>query len=1195
MTPFAHLHVHSEYSLLDGAIRIDELLDFVKSQGHTACALTDHGTMFGAIEFYMEAKSRGIKPILGCEIFFEGVAQQVTPPKETGGPSDIHPETGFHLVLLAKSLTGYRNLIRLISTPYFDGVPSLPVIKRDALEKYSEGLIALSSCALGEFGALTAQLLDGKDPATLSQRLGSQNPILYDLEEHVEFMKRLFCENYYVELIDNQLPEQRALLPALASMAKHFELPLVASADAHFLKAEDTDSHAILLAIKHDLTLRELTKRRREARFHVLSNEEAAETFAPWPEALANTQKIADQCQIDFKFGQFFLPKYPVKDGETLEDALERLSRFGLQERLTRLKPLYGAKLTAELELEYDKRLDYELKVIKPMGFAGYFLIVQDFINWAKSQDIPVGPGRGSGVGSLVAYSLKITNLDPIEHGLVFERFLNPERISMPDFDVDFCQYRREEVIQYVIDKYGAENVAQITTFGKMLAKAAIRDVGRALELGYKRVDKIAKLVPNELGITLKQALEREPRLQEEAAADSLVAELLHYAEKLEGLTRHSSVHAAGLVISDGAMVNYVPVYKTEGTGLITQYEMSHIEKVGLVKFDFLGLKTLTVIHHTVKLIRAAKDPEFDIEVISLHDAKVYKEICTAHTTGIFQLESTGMMQLVAKLQPTKFSDLFALVALFRPGPLGSGMVDDYIERKHGRAEIRYPEPRLAEVLKETYGVVLYQEQVIQTAALLASYSLGEADLLRRAMGKKKPEEMAKQKSRFVEGCVRNAIASEKADEIFELLAKFADYGFNKSHSAAYGLVSYQTAFLRTHYPAEYMAAIMTCDADNTDKIVRYVEECRRLKLTVLPPCINASAHQFTVIDDHHVRFGLGAVKGVGGGSLTDLFAERQNNGAFTSLENLAERVDLRRVGKKTLELLTMAGGLDCFGLPRQTVFESLDNVVRQSESLRVSIGQKSLFGLTAPKRSEATLLPQDDLSKETPNSATKLSLKQILTMQQLLAERKVLGVFLTQHPLDLFPEDLKAFGRTRLRGLAACQGQGKIAIPVFFAGVEERISKKGHRLIYIRVEDQEISVEGLFSNRDFDPKMLPPANTPVIVVGQVDEGFEPGTHRFKIDRLLPFEAVRKERIRRLILEFSPATGNGQSSGVPNDLLSLKQVLLDHPGKTSLRFKIKDPEYHLSINADDYGVEMSDKFLGQIRSLPLSVTLTYVV
>lgn len=1191
MTSFAHLHLHSEYSLLDGALRIDELLDYVKSQGHTACALTDHTTMFGAIEFYLEAKNRGIKPILGCEIFFEGTSEIVDAPKESDETKDNESPRAFHLVLLAKSLTGYKNLIRLISSPYLTDTPAVPVIKRQDLAQYSEDVIALSACALGEFGALTAQLLDGKDPSTLNERLNMDHPVLFELEEHVRFMKETFGDNFYVELIDNNLPEQRTLLPAIASMAKHFELPLVAGSDAHFLKPGDADSHAVLLAIKHDKTFRDLSRRRKDARFHVISNDEAVSIFQRWPEALANTLKIAEQCQLEFKFGKYFLPKYPVQPGETLEDALERLSRAGLQERFVRLRALYGARLNEALEKEYSQRLDYELSIIKPMGFAGYFLIVQDFINWAKGQDIPVGPGRGSGAGSLVAYSLRITDLDPIENGLVFERFLNPERISMPDFDVDFCQDRRDEVIHYVVEKYGAGNVAQITTFGKMLAKAAIRDVGRALELGYKRVDKIAKLVPNELGITLEQAKEREPRLREEAAADSLIGEMLQYAEKLEGLCRHSSVHAAGIVISDGPMVDYVPVYRSEGTGLITQFEMSHVEKVGLVKFDFLGLKTLTVIHHAVKLIRAIKDPAFDIELISLDDPKVYKEICTAHTTGIFQLESTGMQQLVAKLQPTQFADLFALVALFRPGPLGSGMVDDFIERKHGRAQILYPHPKLAEVLKETYGIVLYQEQVLQTAALLASYSLGEADLLRRAMGKKKPEEMAKQKTRFVEGCGRNDISAEKADEIFELLAKFADYGFNKSHSAAYGLVSYQTAFLRAHYPAEYMAAIMTCDADNTDKMVRYVEECRRIKLTLLPPCINRSTFAATVEKDMTIRFGLGAIKGIGGGSLTDLFSEREKNGPFQSLESLAERVDLRRVGKKTLELLAMAGGLDCFGLPRREVLGRIDNIVRQSESLRATAGQKTLFGLTpAKKMTPPKKADEVILSDNVGNSA-----KQSLDMEQLLAERKVLGVFLTKHPLDLFPEDLKAFGRTRLRNLPANIDKGKIAIPVFFSGMEERISKKGHRLVYIRVEDQEVSVEGLLGTRDFDPAMLPPLNTPVIVVGQVDEGFEPGTHRFKIERLLPLESVRKERIRRLVLEFQQAIPSAERPAVPTDLLDLKRLFLDHPGKTQVRFKINTPEYRLSIETEEFGIEMSDKFLLQLRALPLPVSLTYVV
>ena len=1106
-------------------------------------------------------------------------------------------------MLLAKDLNGYQNLIKLISAPFETEAPALAIISIETVRKYKEGLIAMSACALGEFGKLVSDFVaDRQVPEAFANAIQDNSESYQKLAQHVTIMRELFPDSFYVELIDNNLPEQRRLLPALVAAAQHFKLPTVASGDAHYLKADDAESHAVLMAIKNDMTLRDLSRRRQDVRFHVLSNEEVEAVYGAWPEAMANTLAIAEQCNLQFKFGQFYLPKFPVAPGETLEDAMEKLTWIGLDDRLAKLRPLYGERLNAELEEHYRERLRYELSIIRPMKFAGYFLIVQDFINWAKQQGIPVGPGRGSGAGSLVAYSLRITDLDPIENGLVFERFLNPERISMPDFDVDFCQDRRDEVIRYVIDKYGASNVAQITTFGKMLAKAAIRDVGRALELGYKRCDKIAKLIPNELGITLDDAISKEPRLGEEASADAVVADLLGFARKLEGLTRHSSVHAAGLVISDGPMVDYVPVYRTEGTGLITQYEMSHVEKVGLVKFDFLGLKTLTVIDRAVKIIHHLHDPDFSIETIPLDAKQVYKDISSAHTTGIFQLESTGMQQLVAKLQPNQFGDLVALVALFRPGPLGSGMVEDFIERKHGRAPIKYLLPQLEGILKETYGIVLYQEQVMQTAATLASYSLGEADLLRRAMGKKKPEEMAKQKSRFVDGSVKNGIPSERADEIFELLAKFAEYGFNKSHSAAYGLVSYQTAYLKTFYPAEYMAAIMTCDADNTDKIARYAEECRRLSLSLLPPSINHSTVEFSVPGGKAVRFGLGAIKGVGPSSLANLLAERDRNGTFTSMEDLAERVDLRKVGKKTMELLAQAGALDCFGLGRQKTIDGVDAAVRQSESLHGSQGQKTLFGL-APKSKKNRMAPDDNASKISESGSSGAQADSSLSMELLLAERKVLGVFLTAHPLDLFPQDMATFGRTRLKSIPNLEGKGKIAIPAFLAGIEERLSKKGHRLVFARLEDQETSIEALLSTRD-GPPQYPPINTAVIMVGQVDKGYEPGTTRLRIERILPLEAVRRERVRRLTINLNTSgseTGNSEStandrptSALPSEtLMSMRSALLDHPGKTAVQFRVRSESCEVAIEAEGFAIEMSDALLSRLRKIAPHLMMTY--
>ena len=792
MASFAHLHVHTEYSLFDGSIKITQLLERVKSLGHDAVAVTDHGNMHAAIDFYEKAHAAGIKPIIGCEIFLRGQPETAALNKEQAKP--------FHLVLLAASNTGYHNLIKISSGGYLKTAEVVPVVPEELLDEHSEGLIALSGCQLGELGHLVQKL-----QAHCGNELALDNlpatcmPAYRALEQYVATMQRRFGDdNYFVEMIDNGLPEQRALLAAQAQVAEHFNLPLVCTADAHYIDRDFRAAHDIFLAIKNDLTFSDIERGNSKAHFHLLDNEEVVEYYGDFPDALANTVKIAERCNVTLKFDEYHLPTLA---GDPAQE-LSRCAHEGLQQRLAKV-----ADLTDKQRQAYNERLAYELQVITEMKFPGYFLIVHDFIDWAKKQDIPVGPGRGSGAGSLVAYALRITDIDPVVHGLFFERFLNPERVSMPDFDIDFCQWRRDEVIKYVIERYSADNVAQITTFGKMNAKAAVRDVGRVLEISYTKVDRLARLIPNEIGMTLDKALQKEPRLQEEITNNDEYRELMEFAKKLEGLSRHASVHAAGIMISDAPITDYVPVYLSEEGHLITQYEMKNAEQTGLVKFDFLGLKTLTIIAEAVKFIHQQYDKNFDLDTIPLDDQKVYRAISEGHTTGIFQLESHGMTRLLQKLKPSNFEDIVATIALFRPGPLGSGMVDDFIDRKHGKKPIVHLLPQLENVLKDTYGVIVYQEQVQQMAAMLANYSLGEADLLRRAMGKKKPAEMARQQSRFVEGCVQNDIDKQKAIELFDLMASFAEYGFNKSHSTAYGLISYQTAYLKANYPVPFMAA----------------------------------------------------------------------------------------------------------------------------------------------------------------------------------------------------------------------------------------------------------------------------------------------------------------------------------------------------------------------------------------------------
>ncbi|NDE14545.1 DNA polymerase III subunit alpha [bacterium] len=1165
---FVHLHTHSEYSLLDGSIRIPALIKKVKSLGHDAVAVTDHGNLFGAVEFYIKAKAEGVKAIIGCEIFCEPRAAAAGYMKRDGAmPSDA---SAFHLTLLAKDNDGYKRLIRLVSRGYLENLREIPVCTTAHVdERPGNNLFALSSCLRGEFAYLVCEWNRWKTAGE-----SSMADAAYDaLKSHVDAMRASFGEgNYFIEIIDNNLPAQKAALPDLVAAARHFGLPVVATADAHYLNAGDADAHTILLGIKHELKVGDLRGRNRNARFHVLDNDEFQKVYGAWPEAVANTRKIAGACNVKFEFGKYYLPKFPVPGGETADGYLRQRAGEMLEQRLAALSESYGPKFDADAKAKYRARLDFELDVILSMGFSGYFLIVQDFINWAKDNGIPVGPGRGSGAGSLVAYALRITDLDPIRFNLVFERFLNPERVSMPDFDVDFCQDRRDEVIQYVTRKYGADNVAQITTFGKMLAKAAVRDIGRVMDISYGKCDRIAKLIPNKIPdkqvVKLKDAMEVEPRLAEEAGRDDAVAGLLEMVGALEGLARHTSVHAAGIVMSDGPMIDYVPVYTTEVDGLITQFEMKMAEKVGLVKFDFLGLKTLTVIDRAVKLIRAGKKPDFDIDRINLEDPLVYKMVSAAHTVGVFQLEGQGMQQLLVKLKPSTFEDIIAVVALFRPGPLGSGMVDDFIERKHGRQRIEYPLPQLESILKETYGIILYQEQVQNTAARLASYTLGEADLLRRAMGKKNPEEMAAQKSRFVAGATANGVDQGKAESIFDLMAKFAEYGFNKSHSAAYGLVSYQTAYLKAHYPEEFMASIMTCDLDKTDKVVRYLSECRRMKFTVL---------------------GLGAIKGIGVVVLEDLIKERESGGKFINLTDLAQRVNLHRVGKKTLELLIQAGALDGFGMSRPHLMGMIGDLVKYSETHHTakSTGQGGLFdGLMDDDEPEESSM-SGDRRVDHANPAwgpTPTNAKPPVTPLEWLAlEKKILGVYVSAHPLDFYKEDVRLFSKARLADVDQLTGKGSVGLVAVFQDVQERLTKSGKRMAYVTVEDDSSELEALCFARDI-PEQFPKPGSPVVVVGDMSEGFNGAPPRFKMERMIPLEQVRAERVQGI--ELRMAMTRGGASG-RDQLQRLKDVCSRYKGRAAVRFKLQMGDVEVAVAAPELSVDVTDAFLQELSALPI--------
>ncbi|MDR0478018.1 MAG: DNA polymerase III subunit alpha, partial [Desulfobulbaceae bacterium] len=896
---FTHLHVHSQYSLLDGSIRIANLLEKCQEFGMDAVALTDHGAMFGALEFYVKAKKAQIKPIVGCEFYVA--------PGDRRDRKAIDGQVAFHLVLLAMNADGYHNLMKLASIAQTEGFYYRPRIDMETLAAYSDNLLALSACLHGHVPYLIAQ--GDLDGARAKAR---------------EFQK-IFGDRFYFELQENGLREQRAVNDGLAKLGKELSIKLVATNDCHYLLREEAHAHELLLCIQTGKTIND-PKHFKFAtdQLYFKSPEDMRRDFSWCPEAVANTQEVADRCHLELKMGDYHFPNFPVPEGESLETMFTKACRDGLERRFAQMKKM-GA-YSEEIDKQYRARLESEIDVIIKMGFAGYFLIVADFINWAKDRDIPVGPGRGSGAGSLAAYCLRITNIDPIPFGLIFERFLNIERKSMPDFDVDFCQDRRGEVIEYVRGKYGgSSHVAQIITYGTMKARGVIRDVGRALDIPFADVDVVAKLVPESLHMTLEKAMQEEPKLAEVAAADPRMAELLSISQTLEGLARHTSTHAAGVVISPGPMTDYLPVCRGNSDDeTITQYDMKHTEMTGLIKFDFLGLTTLTVIHKTLQLIKADTGKELDIDTIPLDDQATFELLRRGDALGIFQLESSGMQELLVKMAPDSIADLVALVALYRPGPLESGMIDDYINTKHGRAKAHYPLPQLQEVLAETYGVIVYQEQVMKIANILASYSLGDADNLRRAMGKKIPEVMDAEKEKFMAGALKNGHPADKAEYIFDLMAKFAGYGFNKSHSAAYALVSYQTAYLKSHYTAQFMAALLSCVMGNTDKVVLYISECREHGIEVLPPDINESQKDFSVVKAC-VRFGLAAVKNVGDSALDSVLEEREKSGKFTSLSNFCNRVDSRRVNSRVIESLIKSGSFDSLGYNRAQLMAILD------------------------------------------------------------------------------------------------------------------------------------------------------------------------------------------------------------------------------------------------------------------------------
>ncbi len=1144
---FVHLHLHTQYSLLDGAIRLGDLIKKAKDTDMPAVAITDHGVMFGAMEFYLKCKDKGVKPIIGSEVYIAPGSRFVKEVK--GGEAGA----GYHLLLLCENMTGYRNLSKLVSVGFKEGFYYKPRIDKEVLAQYSEGLICLSACLKGEVAYLCER-------DRMEEAIGV-----------ARWYADLFPDRYYIELQENGLAEQDKANKGLLEVAREVGLPLVATNDCHYLNREDARAHEVLLCIQTGKTMNDSARMRFSTdEFYVKTPEEMAAAFHYAPEAVSNTVKIAERCNLDFDFKTYYFPQFDPPVGQTLDQMLEDAARKGLEFRLKEIR-LKNPDMTPEQEQKYWERLRIELDCIAQMGFPGYFLIVADFINWAKDHGIPVGPGRGSAAGSLVAYSIRITDLDPLPYNLLFERFLNPERISMPDIDVDFCQDRREEVIHYVTGKYGRDQVCQIITFGTMSARAVIRDVGRALDMTYGEVDRIAKLVPEVLGIKLKDAIAQEPRLKEAAEADPRVKELLDIGLCLEGLARHASTHAAGVVVAPKVLEEFCPVYKDQKTGsLTTQYSMKYVEKIGLVKFDFLGLKNLTVIHNAVKIIRAGKDPDFDIAALRDDDRASYDLISAGNTTGVFQLESSGMKDMLVKLKPSCFEDVIAACALYRPGPLGSGMVDDFIDRKHGRKKVVYDLPQLEPILKDTYGVIVYQEQVMQIARTLAGYSLGGADLLRRAMGKKDPAEMAKQRDIFLEGAKNGGIDLQKAGAIFDLMAKFAEYGFNKSHSAAYALVAYQTAYLKAHYPVEFLAALLTEDMGNTDKVVKTISDCREMGIEILPPDINDSHLSFRVMGNS-IRFGLGAVKNVGEGAI-EAIIEARKEGDFKDLFDFCERVDLHKVNKRVVESLVKCGAFDSTGGRRSQLMSALEDAMAIGQKIQQEreSAQVSLFGV-------------EEIIRTNGNGKGKTQLPDIPEWDDKLKlglEKEALGFFITGHPLGRYEKEIKRFANVDTATLDERADKSEVKLCGIVTSLKELITKKGDRMAFATLEDLLGSVEVVVFPEAFAAgSEYLKSDDPLLVTGTIDKGEK--SIKIMANEVVLLRDVSSRETKRVIFTL-------QSDGLDRSRLeTLKGIMRRYPGNCKTLLAIEIPAQCRATIAlpDSYLVTASEELSLEVKNL----------
>ncbi len=1114
---FVHLHLHTDYSLLDGACEIGELTSEAARRGMPAVAVTDHGNLFAAANFYHQATTHGVKPIIGCEVY-------VAPDSHRNRGSDA--ERSNHLVLLCENEEGYRNLIYLVSTGFLDGFYYKPRVDHDLLAQHCKGLIALSACLRGEVA-----------DAILADKYEQARANAYRLRD-------IFGKgNFFLEVQDQGLEIQPGVNRAIVKLSGETGIPLIATNDTHYLTRADSHAQEVLLCIQTGKTMSDGQRMKFATdQFYFKTAEEMAHVFRELPDALSRTVAIADRCNLKIQRVSNPFPEFQVPDGYTADSYFEKVVREGFESRLPQLERLAKENRLRHPIASYESRLTAEIEMIKKMKFAGYFLIVWDFIHYARAQGVPVGPGRGSAAGSLVGYSLRITDVDPLQYDLLFERFLNPERISMPDIDIDFCMRRRGEVIDYVRQKYGEKNVAQIITFGTMAAKAVLKDAGRALDMPYGEVEKIAKLVPNQLNIELEDALKQTPQLESLRQSDERVRELVEVALRLEGLARHASTHAAGVVISPRPLTEIVPLYKSNKEEITTQYDMNALERIGLLKMDFLGLTTLTVLTDAVRMIKTNRGIDVDLSTLPLDDPATYAVFARGDTTGIFQFESHGMRDILKRYQPTRLEDLTALNALYRPGPIQGGMIDDFIARKHGKKKVRYDLPELAEILSETWGVILYQEQVMQIANRLAGFSLGDADILRRAMGKKKVEEMAAQREKFLTGCQARKVPKDKAGRIFDLMAEFAGYGFNKSHSCAYALLAYQTAWLKTHYPVEFMAAMLSSETGATDKVVKYINEARGMGITVLPPNVNSSDVDFTPVGEQ-IRFGLRAIKNVGENTVRGILQARESLGGFKSFFQFCESVDAHLLNKRVLESLVRAGALDGLGANRAQMIAAIDSAVERSQKLQHAreIGQHGLFGGLA---AAALAAPPVESLPELPEWPEH---------ELLAAEYSVLGFYVSGHPLDKYASRLQDLKAVELSSIEGRRTGEDVTVAGIIVQTRPMRSRRGQRWAILTLQDRTGVIEALVFPEAFQKlEFLLKAATPLLVRARVAVE-DVGTRLIVFDaRLLDKAMEQAETPGASLLRVRVNRG-----AIDSDVLDqLDELFSSHPGRCRIAFEL---------------------------------------